>query len=29
VPEPPARHDRKVIDVQYEIVDRSKDDARR
>ena len=28
-PEPPARQDRKVIDVQYEIVDRSKDDVRR
>ena len=28
-PEPPARQDRKVIDVQYEIVDRTKDDARR
>ena len=27
--EPPARQDRKVIDVQYEIVDRSKDDVRR
>ena len=26
---PPARQDRKVIDVQYEIVDRSKDDVRR
>ena len=24
-PEPPARQDRKVIDVQYEIVDRSND----
>ena len=23
--EPPSRHDRKVIDVQYEIVDRSND----
>jgi hypothetical protein len=29
MPGPPARQDRKVIDVQYEIVDRSKDDARR
>ncbi len=28
-PEPPARQDRKVIDVQYEIVDRHKDDVRR
>ena len=28
-PEPPARQDRKVIDVQYEIVDRSKDDVKR
>jgi hypothetical protein len=28
-PEPPARQDRKVIDVQYEIVDKSKDDVRR
>jgi hypothetical protein len=28
-PEPPARHDGKVIDVQYEIVDRRNDDARR
>ena len=28
-PEPPARQDRKVIDVQYEIVDRRKDDVRR
>jgi hypothetical protein len=27
--EPPARQDRKVIDVQYEIVDKSKDDMRR
>ena len=27
--EPPARQDRKVIDAQYEIVDRSKDDVRR
>ena len=27
-PEPPARQDRKVIDVQYEIVDRRKDDVR-
>jgi hypothetical protein len=27
--QPPARQDRKVIDVQYEIVDRSKDDVRR
>jgi len=27
-PEPPARPERKVIDVQYEIVDRSKDDVR-
>ena len=27
--EPPARQDRKVIDVQYEIVDKSKDDVRR
>ena len=26
--EPPARQDRKVIDVQYEIVDKSKDDVR-
>ncbi len=26
---PPERQDRKVIDVQYEIVDRSRDDARR
>lgn len=29
VPQPPARQERKVIDVQYEIVDRSKDDVRR
>ena len=29
VPEPSARQDRKVIDVQYEIVDRRKDDSRR
>jgi hypothetical protein len=29
MPGPPARQDRKVIDVQYEIVDRSKDDARK
>ena len=29
VPQPPARPERKVIDVQYEIVDRSKDDVRR
>ena len=29
VTEPPARQQRKVIDVQYEIVDRSKDDIRR
>ncbi len=29
MPEPPARQDRKVIDVQYEIVDRSKDDVKR
>jgi hypothetical protein len=29
MPEPPMRQERKVIDVQYEIVDRSKDDARR
>ena len=29
VPEPPARQDRKVIDVQYEIVDRRKDDVPR
>ena len=29
VPEPPARQDRKVIDVQYEIVDRHKDDVPR
>jgi len=28
-PEPPERQDRQVIDVQYEIVDRSKDDVRR
>ena len=28
-PEPTARQDRKVIDVQYEIVDRSKDDVKR
>ena len=28
-PEPPARQDRKVIDVQYEIVDRRKDDVPR
>jgi len=28
-PEPPARPERKVIDVQYEIVDRSKDDVKR
>ena len=28
-PEPPARPDRKVIDVQYEIVDRRKDDVPR
>jgi uncharacterized protein (DUF58 family) len=27
--QPPARQDRKVIDVQYEIVDKSKDDVRR
>ena len=27
--EPPARQDRKVIDVQYEIVDKRKDDVRR
>ena len=27
-PEPPERQDRKVIDVQYEIVERSKDDVR-
>jgi hypothetical protein len=27
--EPPARQDRKVIDVQYEIVDRRKDDVPR
>ena len=27
--EPPARHDRKVIDVQYEIVDKRSDDIRR
>ena len=26
---PPARSDRKVTDVQYEIVDRTKDDGRR
>ena len=29
VPEPPARQDRKVIDVQYEIVDKRSDDVRR
>ena len=29
LPEPPARQDRKVIDVQYEIVDRRKDDVPR
>jgi hypothetical protein len=29
VPQPPARQDRKVIDVQYEIVDRTKDDVKR
>lgn len=29
VPEPPARQDRKVIDVQYEIIDRRKDDVQR
>jgi hypothetical protein len=29
VPEPPARQERKVIDVQYEIVDRRNDDVRR
>ena len=29
VPQPPARPERKVIDVQYEIVDRTKDDVRR
>jgi len=29
VPQPPARPERKVIDVQYEIVDRSRDDVRR
>jgi hypothetical protein len=29
MPEPPARQERKVIDVQYEIVDRTKDDIRR
>lgn len=29
VAEPPARHDRKVIDVQYEIVDRKDDDRPR
>jgi len=28
-PEPPARQDRKVIDVQYEIVDRSNDQTPR
>lgn len=28
-PEPAARQDRKVIDVQYEIVDRTKDDVKR
>ena len=28
-PEPPARQDGQVIYVQYEIVDRSKDDVRR
>ena len=28
-PEPPARQERKVIDVQYEIVDRTKDDVKR
>ena len=27
--EPPARQDRKVIDVQYEIVDKRNDDVRR
>ncbi len=27
--EPPARQDRKVIDVQYEIVDKRNDDIRR
>lgn len=27
--EPPARQDRKVIDVQYEIVDKNRDDLRR
>ena len=27
--EPPARQDRKVIDVQYEIVDKRSDDVRR
>lgn len=27
--EPAARQDRKVIDVQYEIVDRTKDDVKR
>lgn len=29
MPEPSARQDRKVIDVQYEIVDRTKDDVKR
>ncbi len=29
MPQPPERQGRKVIDVQYEIVDRSKDDVRR
>jgi hypothetical protein len=29
MPEPPVRQERKVIDVQYEIVDRNKDDVKR
>jgi hypothetical protein len=29
MPGPPARQDRKVIDVQYEIVDKRNDDVRR
>ena len=29
MPQPPQRTERKVIDAQYEIVDRSKDDVRR
>ena len=29
MPQPPERPERKVIDVQYEIVDRTKDDVKR